>query len=160
MTTMSSGGADLQALMAIADRFARRLAMVPGTPVAALLLERAGALDIVMLDGEGRDVIPHVRLLLAQSGATSAALLLEVPAASMATIDAGFWIIGESIEGMVARRRYRVRPCGRRRRLTLSASDDNSEVEAVLRPLFPVHIKAEDTADVIAEVSSAGRDDG
>ena len=102
MTTTSSGGADLQALMAIADRYARRLVADEGPTPTVLLVERAGELDVVVLDGEGYDVIPQVRLLLGRSGASSAALLIETPAAATGIGGTEFWIVGESIEGATA----------------------------------------------------------
>ena len=52
--------------MVIADRYERRLAMDHCSLAPALLLQRAGALDIVRLDGEGQDVLPAGRLLLAR----------------------------------------------------------------------------------------------
>src|SRR6185436_19374055 len=84
-----------------------------GAPAMVLLVERAGDLDIVMLDGDGRDVVPQVRLRLARSGATSAALLVDAPMTPDGATHDGFWILGEGIDGTTARRRYRVRPCGR-----------------------------------------------
>ena len=141
---MSTGGADLQALMAIADRYARRLVADASSPSAVLLVERAGELDVTMLDGEGRDVALQVRHLLEQSGATSAALLLDAS-------PAGFWIFGECIDGTTATRRYRVRPCLRTRRLTPLADGEDPEVEGVFRPLFPVPTGAEGVGDGMAD---------
>src|SRR6185436_15090090 len=112
-----------------------------GAPAMVLLVERAGDLDIVMLDGDGRDVVPQVRLRLARSGATSAALLIEAPMTPDGATHDGFWILGEGIDGTTARRRYRVRPCGRARRLTPLVDGEESEVEALFRPLFPVHLE-------------------
>lgn len=158
MTTTSNGGADLQALMVIADRYARRLAMDPDAPSATLLLERSGALDIVTLGDEGQDVLPSVRLLLARSGASSAVLLVETPATSAGTNAVTFWIVGESIEGAFARRRYRIRPCGRGRRLTLVAGDDAADEAAAAGLLFPVHVKPEATEDAATTTSSVERE--
>jgi hypothetical protein len=154
MTTMSNGGADLQALMAIADRYARRLAADAGAPAMVLLVERAGDLDVVMLDGDGRDVVPQARLLLARSGATSAALLVDAPMTPDGATHDGFWILGEGIDGTMARRRYRVRPCGRARRLTPLADGEESEVEALFRPLFPVHLEPGSSDDGVAGAPS------
>jgi hypothetical protein len=133
--------------MAIADRYARRLVADTHAPVAVLLVERAGELDVVMLDGVGPDAIPRVRLLLGQSGATSAAVLVDLSPAA-------FWIFGESVEGTTARRRYRVRPCVRTRRLTPTVDGDNPEVEGVFRPLFPVRIAGVGADDGIADAPS------
>jgi hypothetical protein len=155
MMTTSHGGADLQALMAIADRYARRLVADAGSPAAVLLIERAGDLEVVVLDDEGWGVVPQVRLLLARSGATSAALLVEVPAPPAGAANTGFWILGEGIDGATARRRYRVRPCGRVRRLTPLADGEDLEVEDLFRPLFPVHLKAGGTGDSVAAAPSA-----
>jgi hypothetical protein len=139
MTTTSTGGADLQALMAIADRYARRLVADTPAPVAVLLVERAGELDVVMLDGEGLEVIPQVRLLLGQLGATSAALLIELTSLQRGSSGAAFWIFGESSDGTTARRRYRFRPSFRTRRLAPLADGDDPDIEDALRPLFSVH---------------------
>jgi hypothetical protein len=136
MTMSSNGGAALQALMAIADRYARTLVASPDAPMAVLLIERAGDLDVVMLDEEPTDAIAQVRLSLGHSGATTAALLVEVAPAA-------FWIFGENVEGMTARRRYRIRPCLRTRRLTSLVNVDDPEIVGVFSPLFPVHIGAE-----------------
>jgi len=156
MTTTSNGGADLQALMAIADRYARRLAADAGAPAMVLLVERAGDLDIVMLDGDGRDVVPQVRLRLARSGATSAALLVEAPMTPDGATHDGFWILGEGIDGTTARRRYRVRPCGRTRRLTPLADGEEPEVEDAFRPLFPVHQVPGDVDDGVTDEQDTG----
>jgi hypothetical protein len=145
--TTSNGGAALQALMAIADRYARRLVASPDAPMAVLLIERAGDLDVVMLGDEPTDAIAEIRLLLGQSGATSAALLVEVAPAA-------FWIFGESIDGTTARRRYRIRPCLRTRRLTSRVDVDDPEVEGLFSPLFPVHIGAEGADDGTADAAS------
>jgi hypothetical protein len=139
MTTTSNGGADLRALMAIADRYARRLVADTNAPVAVLLVERAGELDVVMLDGEGAEAIPQARLLLARTEATSAALLIDLAPAPPELTSAAFWIFGESIDGATARRRYRFRPRFRARRLTHMADDEDPEVEGLFRPLFPAH---------------------
>jgi hypothetical protein len=155
MTMTSNRGAGLQALMAVAELYARRLVADPGPPPPVLLLERAGDLDVVVLDGEGYDVIPQVRLLLGRSGANSAALLVETPAAATGTGGTEFWIVGESLDGATARRRYRVRPCGRARRLTPLADGDDPDVEGPFRPLFPVHLRPEHPDDGVVEVSSA-----
>lgn len=141
MTTMSNGGTALQALMAIADRYAHRLVAGADAPTAVLLIERAGDLDVVMLDGERQGVVPRVRLLLARSKATSAALLVEAPAAATEAGGAELWIVGESHTGETAGRRYRVRPCGRARRLTPLTGGEHPAVEGLFRPLFPVHVK-------------------
>jgi hypothetical protein len=155
MTTTSHDGAALQALMAIADRYARRLVADAGSPVAVLLLEQAGDLEVVVLDDEGWAVVPQVRLLLAHAGATSAALLVEAPAPLAGAAKTGFWILGEGIDGTTARRRYRVRPCGRARRLTLLADGEDPEVEDLFRPLFPVHREVGGTDDSAADAPSA-----
>jgi len=155
MTTTSNGGAALQALMAIADRYARRLAADASSPSAVLLVERAGELDVVVLEDEGYDVISQVRLLLGRSGATSAALLIEPSTISSGPSDPGFWILGESIDGATVRRHYRVRPCGRVRRLTPLADGDDPDVEGPFRPLFPVHLKPENPGDAVVDASGA-----
>jgi hypothetical protein len=141
--------------MTIADRYARRLASGASSPAAVLLVERAGELDVVVLDGEGYDVIPQVRLLLGRSGATSSALLVELPDPSAGITRAGFWILGESLDGAMVRRCYRIRPCGRARRLTALPDGDDPDVEGQFRPLFPVHARAGGTGDNGADEPSA-----
>jgi hypothetical protein len=155
MMTTSHDGADLQALMAIADRYARRLVADAGSPAAVLLIERAGDLEVVVLDDEGWGVVPQVRLLLARAGATSAALLVEAPAPPVGAAKTGFCILGEGIDGTTARRHYRVRPCGRARRLTPLADGEDPEVENLFHPLFPVHLEAGGTDDSAADAPSA-----
>src|SRR5438045_686239 len=52
--TATSSGADLQQLMMIAELYARKLAADAGPPPRVLMLERAGELDFVTLDGRDR----------------------------------------------------------------------------------------------------------
>ena len=65
----------------------------------------------------------------------------------MGAAQAVFCILGETIEGATDERYYRVRPCGRRRRLTPLPSGADLEVEDLFRPLFPVHRRLEATDD-------------
>src|SRR5215212_5996662 len=110
--TATSSGADLQQLMAIADRYARTLVANAGPPSTALLIERAGELDIVLLVGQDRATAAQVRRLLAQHQATSAALLVETRLTSGDATHPGVCILGEAADGTIDERRYRVRPCG------------------------------------------------
>jgi hypothetical protein len=132
--TATSGGADLQQLMMIGDLYARKLVADAGPPSRILMLERAGALDCVVLDREDRDPATRVRHLLTQHRATSAVLLFEAETVVAGAVQTVFCVLGETVEGETAGRHYRVR----RRRLTPLVDGEASEVEGVFRPLFPV----------------------
>ena len=77
------------------------------------------------------------------------------PPACNRTSPAGFWIFGEGVDGAMARRRYRVRPCGRARRLTPLADGEDPEIEDAFRPLFPVHQTPRDAGDGAADERDA-----
>jgi hypothetical protein len=136
--TATSDRPDLRRLMAIADRYARKLVAGAAPPPRVLLLERGGELDVVMLDGPARDAAASVRRLLERHRATSAALMVELRGLPNGPVEGAFCILGETVEGAMEERRYRMRPCGRGRRLTPLAGGA-FEVEGLLRPLFPAH---------------------
>jgi len=150
--TVTSYAMDLQRLMAIADGYARRLVADAGPSCAVLLIERAGDLDVVTLDDLGRGFVARARGLIAYHRATSAALLVEVRTASIGRaadtvirllgepVDTVFCIVGETIEGVRDERYFRVRRCGRGRRLTPLTGGRCPEVEYLSRPLFLVHV--------------------
>ena len=129
----------LQSLMTLADRYARKLVAQSATPVGVLLIERAGALDIVMLERGHGDAAVTTRQLLSQYQATSAALMIEAPSQEQGLAERVFCILGESIDGVTDERHYRLRSCGRGRRLTALTDGPNQEVEGWFRPLFAVH---------------------
>ena len=109
--------ADLQRLMVIADRYARRLVATPDGPPAALLVVHDGDLDVVTLDRLDLD-LSGVRRLLQQCQASSAALVVDVRAATSEDADDLVLILGETVEGAHNAWHYRVRSCSRGRRLT------------------------------------------
>jgi hypothetical protein len=151
--TATSSGADLQQLMMIAELYARKLVADAGPPARALMLERDGELDFVVLPGQERDAADQARHLLARHQATSAALLFEVEVTGMGIEPPVFCIMGESHEGTTATQRYRVRRRGRRRRLMPLTVSEGPEVEGVFRPLFPVHLRPPRSDAVPAEPS-------
>ena len=145
-----SRGADLQRLMVIADLYARKLAAGAGPP-RVLMLERDGELEVVVLDGPDRDAAAEARRQLAQRRATSAALLFQGEATLGDAVHTVFCILGETDEGATVARRYRVRPIGRRRRLTPLPVDEGLAIEEVFRPLFPVHLRPPGADDAPAD---------
>jgi hypothetical protein len=151
MTTMSRG-ADLQRLMAIAELYAHKL-VAAGPPAMVLLIEHAGALDVTVLDGAVRDAAAEARRLLARHQATSAALLLETPGTPGEARDAVFCILGETVEGLTDERRYRVHPRSRRKRLTALTGGERREIEEILRPLFPIHLRPRATEDASTDAA-------
>ena len=170
--TATSCSPDLRRLMAIADRYARNLVADAGSPCAVLLIERGGELEIVMLDDPGRGSAARARGLIAHHRATSAALLLEVRAAAIGwaadtvvrilgePVHTVFCIVGETIEGVRDERYFRVRRCGRGRRLTPLTGGRCPEVEYLSRPLFLVHVPHRRAtaapSDLVAVVTGGG----
>src|SRR5687767_6501237 len=132
---------DLRRLMAIADLYARKLVTEVVPPDGVLLIERAGELDVVMLDGSGCGAA-MVRCLLASHEATSAALLVAAWGLPLGSTDMVICILGETIEGVTDERCYRVHPRSRRRPLTPLTDGAALEVECLFRPLFPVHLSS------------------
>jgi hypothetical protein len=111
---------DLQRLMTIADRYASKLVAEGDLTSGVLLIGRADELTVVGLDGPGLDAM-MVRRLLTLHRATSAALIVEIELTAPERI---LCTLGETAEGATDGRVFRIRPCGRRRRLTARASDD------------------------------------
>ena len=109
--------ADLRRLMVIADRYARRLVSRADAPPAALLVVHDGDLDVVMLDRLDSD-LSGVRRLLQQRQASSAALVVDVRAATSEDADDLVLSLGETVGGLRHAWHYRVRWCSRGRRLT------------------------------------------
>jgi hypothetical protein len=164
--TATSYAPDLRRLMAIADRYARKLVADAGPPCVVLLIERDGELDIVTLDDPGRGSAARARGLIAHRRATSAALLVEVRTASIGRaadtvvrllgepVDTVFCIVGETVEGVRDERYFRVHRCGRGRRLTPLTGGQCPEVEYLARPLFLVHAPPRPAADVPGDSSA------
>jgi hypothetical protein len=135
----TAGVANLERLMAITDLFARRLVADRESPAGVLLIERDGELQIVMLEGSERDVATKARRQLAQEHATSAALIVNARTPTDDRIEERWYVLGETEEGVASDRGYRVRPWGRRRRLTPLVATPMMEVSCLYRPLFAVH---------------------
>jgi hypothetical protein len=155
----TAGTATLARLMAITDLFARRLVADSESPAGVLLIERDGELQIVMLNGSERDVAVKARRQLAQQHATSAALIVNARAPSADRVEERWYVLGETDEGAASERGYRVRPCGRRRRLTpLAASEPAPEVSCLYRPLFAPHRKPRTVADGTGGADGSGTD--
>jgi hypothetical protein len=135
MIEVSSPSA-LSPLMSIADRYARQLMAQASLTTGVLLIERDGQLDIIRLDDEHGNMITTAQRLLTEHGATSAALLLEV-SPSVDDLGGGILcIFGGSVAGETAERRYRIRGCGRTRRLTPVSPRETLEVPVFAETLF------------------------
>jgi hypothetical protein len=131
----ASSAADLPRLMALAGHYARQLVAAANTPPEVLLIEHHGDLDIVMLDRPEPNVAV-LRRLLAQHEATSAVLLVDVDSFVGGQGYHQFSIVGETRDGARDERHYRVRPCGRTRRLTRLLNHDVTSVASLAQPLF------------------------
>jgi hypothetical protein len=135
--------------MFITDRFARRLVADKDLPAGVLLIERGGDLQVEILTGSERDVAVETRRQLAQQHATSATLIVRSRIPSNGLIEERCYVFGETEEGESNDRGYRVRPCGRRRRLTPLIDEHAAEVAALYRPLFAVHRVPASPVDVL-----------
>ena len=93
--TATSSGADLQQLMTIADRYARKLVADTGHLAGVLLIEHTGDLEIVVLEGDDQDVARQARRLLARYQATSAAVLFSTQVTPMGDTGEVFCILGD-----------------------------------------------------------------
>ena len=140
--TESACQSRFERLMDIADRYARHLSSdrEKRLPGGVLLLERDGRLHTVMVEGSHRELAATARELVSRHRVTSAALILSVPAAVSDEAGDSIYVLGESADGAVAERRYRVQPGFRRRRLTPMAPDESMAVRRIVaqtfRPLF------------------------
>jgi len=129
--------AELRRLMDLAERYARRLVAATDPPPGVLLLADEGDLDIVALDGPDPDLAALPRLL-ARRRPSSAALVAAAEGA-LGGLDVDVVLVaGETSDGQRDERRFRVRACGRTRRLTRLPDHDaaNAAPSAVHR-LFP-----------------------
>ena len=126
---------DLPRLMDLAGHYARQLVAAANTPPEVLLIEHHGDIDIVMLDHPEPNAAVLWRLL-AQREATSAVLLVDVDSVIGGPGNHQFSIVGETREGTRDERHYRVRPCGRSRRLTRLVDRDITSVTSLAQPLF------------------------
>ena len=121
--------------MDLADRYAHRLISVVDSPPGVLLLVHPGDLDVVTLDGPDFDARAIPRIVVRRRP-TSAALVMAAEAATGGA-DGLVLVVGETSDGMRDERRFRVRACGRTRRLTrLLDRDARGALKAAPR-LFP-----------------------
>jgi hypothetical protein len=134
--TLPPAATELQRLMLLADRYARRLISSAGAPADALMLVHHGALDVLPLDGAVH-VTALVCRLLAQRQASSAVLMLTGGEACDGPAAHAYHIIGETADGLRDAWHYRVRRCGATRRLTRQLDPGPaSEQEPLPYPLF------------------------
>jgi hypothetical protein len=143
----TAGLATLERLMAITDLLVRRLATDREPSAGVLLIERAGELQIVKLDGSERDVAAKARRQLVEQQATSAALIVTVRTSVTGRLEERWYVLGETEEGAASDRGYRVRPWGRRQRLTPLPAEPSPEVASLYHPLFAPRRKPQTGAD-------------
>lgn len=118
--------AELRRLMDLADLYARKVVATADAPPGVLLLVHGGELEVVDLDGPDPDVRALPRLL-ARRWPSSAAVVVTI-AGVLAGMDDVVLVVGETSDGLRDEHRFRVRACGRTRRLT--RLPDHSAVEA------------------------------
>jgi len=127
---------ELRRLMDLADRYAHQLVAAADAPSGVLLLVHGSDLDVVTLDGPGSDVRALPRLLARRR--PSAAVLVTAAEHAPGTVDVGVvLVVGETSDGLRDERRFRVRACGRTRRLTRLTDYDASEASPGTPRLFP-----------------------
>ena len=127
---------ELRRLMDLADRYAHQLVAAADAPSGVLLLVHGNDLDVVILDGPDPDVRALPRLL-ARSRPSSAVLVATAEGVP-GRIDGGIvLVVGETSDGLRDERRFRVRRCGRTRRLTRLPGRDAGEAPPVTLRLFP-----------------------
>ena len=122
--------------MELTDRYARRLVAAADPPPGVLLLAHEGNLDVVALDGPDPDLGALPRLL-AKRRPTSAVLVAAAEGALGRTDAHTVLVVGETSDGLRDERRFRVRACGRTRRLTRLPDQDASQATGVAPRLFP-----------------------
>jgi hypothetical protein len=127
--------AELRRLMDLADRYARQLVATADAPPGVLLLVHQGNLEVVGLDGPDPDVraLPRV---LAQRRPSSVALVLAAEGALGGRVDDVVLVVGETSDGIRDERRFRVRACGRTRRLTRLPDHEAGEASTGVPRLF------------------------
>jgi hypothetical protein len=128
--------AEFQRLMDLADRYARQLVATADAPPGVLMLVTGSDLDVVTLDGPDADVRSLPRLL-AQRRPTSAVLVATDGSLLADLSDRLVVVVGETIDGQRDERRFRMRACGRTRRLTRIPDHDLSVAPSVVPRLFP-----------------------
>ena len=142
--TESSEGVDtpppstvvLGRLMDLADRYARQLVATAHAPSGVLLLACGSDLDVVTLDGPDADVraLPQ---LLAQRKPTSAGFVGTNGSRLTEPTPRLVLVVGETSDGYRDERRFRLRPCGRSRRLTRLPDPIPGEAPSIVPRLFP-----------------------
>jgi len=130
--------AELRRLMDLADRYAHRLVAEADAPLGVLLLLHDGDLDVVTLDGSDSNVWTLPRLLVDRR--PSSAVLMVASDGALQGPDGQLILVGETSDGLRDERRFRVRPCGRTRRLTRLVGRDGSEAHFAVPRLFPPRV--------------------
>jgi hypothetical protein len=128
--------AELRRLMDLAERYARRLVAAADPPPGVLLLAQEGDLDVVALDGPDPDVRTVPRLLATRRPSSAVLVAAAEGALGGTEVDVVF-LVGETSDGQRDERRFRVRACGRTRRLTRLPDHDAREASLVVPRLFP-----------------------
>ena len=128
--------AELRRLMDLAERYARRLVAATDPPPGVLLLADEGDLDIVALDGPDPDLRALPRLLAKRRPSSAALVAAAEGALGGMDVDVVF-VAGETSDGLRDERRFRVRACGRTRRLTRLPDHDASAAPSAVPRLFP-----------------------
>ena len=126
---------ELRRLMDLADRYAHQLVAAADATPGVLLLVHGSDLDVVTLDGPGSDVRALPRLLARRR--PSAAVLVTAAEHDPGIVDGIVLVVGETSDGLRDERRFRVRRCGRTRRLTRLTDYDASEASPGTPRLFP-----------------------
>jgi hypothetical protein len=130
--------AELRRLMDLADHYAHQLVAEADAPLGVLLLVHDGDLDVVTLDGPDSNVWMLPRLLADRR--PSSAVLVVASDGALRGSDGHLILVGETSDGLRDERRFRVRPCGRTRRLTRVFGRDGNEARFAVPRLFPPRI--------------------
>jgi hypothetical protein len=106
-----------------------------------MLLVEHGDLGVITLEGPDPDVRGLPRRL-AQHHASSVAVVVAEHGA-LGRVDGGvIHVVGETVDGILVERHFRVRACRRTRRLTRLPDHDAGETPRVVPHLFPPPVPA------------------
>jgi hypothetical protein len=130
--------AELRRLMDLADRYAHQLVAATDVPVGVLLLVHHGDLDVLTLDDPDSGVWALPRMLALQRPSSAALVLASDDA--LRGPDGHVIVVGETSDGLRDERRFRVRACGRARRLTRVGGRDEGEARPAAPRLFPPRV--------------------
>lgn len=127
---------ELQRLMHLADRYAHQLVADAESPSGVLLLVHGINLEVVVLDDPDTDV-PALPRLLARRRPSSVAVVVAAEGALRGADGDVILVVGEISDGHRDERRFRLRACGRTRRLTRLPDHAAMEEPCVVPRLFP-----------------------